>query len=141
MWNIAKRKNNSTMVEYSCFSASVIIEGNLNGNDNIRIDGIITGNISCSAKIVVGQKGIVTGDINCAEIEVSGSLTGNVQVTELLLLHANSTYQGNALVKEIQIEPGAVFFGTCKMPSSRSARIGDEPGHHLMNILTKNKDH
>ncbi|PXV60107.1 cytoskeletal protein CcmA (bactofilin family) [Dysgonomonas alginatilytica] len=141
MWNIAKRKNNSTMVEYSCFSAGVVIEGNLHGNDNIRIDGTITGNINCSAKIVVGQKGIVTGDIACAEIEVSGSLTGNVQVTELLFLHAGSTYRGDALINRIQIEPGAVFFGTCKMPLSQSARIGDEPKHHLMNILIPNKDH
>lgn len=136
MWNIAKRKNNSTMVEYSCFSAGVVIEGNLHGNDNIRIDGTITGNINCSAKIVVGSDGIVTGDVQCNDLEIKGSLTGSVYVKELLSLHAESTYRGNALVKEIQIEQGAIFFGTCKMSPSQSARISDEPRHHLINILT-----
>ncbi|PXV59452.1 cytoskeletal protein CcmA (bactofilin family) [Dysgonomonas alginatilytica] len=141
MWkkNRQQQKNNPTSGNHSCFSAGVIIEGDLHGNDNIRIDGTITGNINCSGKIVVGQTGIVTGDITCAEIEVAGSLTGNVQAEELLSLHAGSSYRGDALVNRIQIEQGASFFGTCTMAQSRSARIGDEPGHHLMNILIPNK--
>lgn len=105
---------------HSCFSRSVIIQGDLISNDDMRIDGTVNGTINCSGKIVIGNNGVVTGDVLCSELEISGSLTGNLQIQELLLLHANSSYRGDALVSRIHIEPGADFSGTCAMLNQKS---------------------
>jgi cytoskeletal protein CcmA (bactofilin family) len=91
------------------------INGDINSNGDIRIDGSIVGTVKCKGKLILGPSGIVQGDIICANAEISGTVKGNVQVNELLNLKASANVNGEIGTGKLSIEPGANFSGTCVM--------------------------
>jgi hypothetical protein len=50
------------------------INGDINSNGDIRIDGSIVGTVKCKGKLILGPSGIVQGDIICANAEISGTV-------------------------------------------------------------------
>ncbi|HQW83823.1 MAG TPA: polymer-forming cytoskeletal protein, partial [Ferruginibacter sp.] len=66
--------------------AGTTITGDLESNGDIRIDGILKGNLKGKAKIIIGTEGLVEGNINGLQADIMGHVTGNIQVQELLYL-------------------------------------------------------
>ena len=64
------------------------ITGDVNANGDIRIDGILTGNIQITGKLVIGPSGRIEGNITCQNADVSGEVNGTIQVSDLLALKA-----------------------------------------------------
>ena len=93
------------------------IEGEIKSKGDIRIDGKIKGTINITGKLVVGEKGVVEGDIKCAFANVSGTLKGQLEVSELLTLQATAKVNGDIVTNKLSIEPGAEFTGSCSMGS------------------------
>lgn len=91
------------------------IVGNIETNGDIRIDGNIEGNIISKGKVVIGNNGVVKGEIVCSNAEVSGSVNGKMNVSELLSLKVTSKVNGDIKSGKLSIEPGALFSGTCSM--------------------------
>ncbi|NPA36692.1 MAG: polymer-forming cytoskeletal protein [Chlorobi bacterium] len=91
------------------------IIGNIETNGDIRIDGIIEGDIQSKGKVVVGPNGTVKGEIKCTNCEVSGNINGKVNVSELLSLKSSSNITGDIKTGKLTIEPGAMFTGSCAM--------------------------
>lgn len=102
--------NASTMI-----GAGTIITGDLESNGDIRIDGILKGNVSGKAKIIIGAEGKVEGDIEGLQADIIGHVTGNIKVQELLYLHGSTVVHGNIYAGKLQVEPTAVFNGKCHM--------------------------
>jgi cytoskeletal protein CcmA (bactofilin family) len=97
-----------------------IIDGNIVSNGDIRIDGSLKGNLSTKGKVIVGDTGKISGEINCKNFEVEGSVDGKVNVTELLSLRAKSKIIGDITTSKLAIEPGAIFTGKCDMSGGNS---------------------
>ncbi len=93
------------------------IDGNINSNGDIRIDGTLKGNLSTKGKVIVGDTGKISGEVNCKNFEVEGSVDGKVNVTDLLSLRSRSKILGDINTSKLAIEPGAVFTGKCDMPT------------------------
>jgi cytoskeletal protein CcmA (bactofilin family) len=91
------------------------ISGDVNANGDIRIDGILTGNINITGKLVIGSSGKIEGNIICQNADVSGEVNGTIQVSDLLALKATAKVLGDITTGKLSIEPNAVFTGTCKM--------------------------
>ena len=91
------------------------IVGNIETNGDIRIDGIIEGNVNSKGKVVVGANGFVKGEVVCSNAEISGTLNGKMAVNELLSLKSSSKVSGDIKSGKLSIEPGAIFSGTCTM--------------------------
>ena len=91
------------------------IEGKVNSKRDIRIDGIIKGTLTTESKVVIGETGRVEGDIFCQNIDVSGTIEGNVTATELVSLKSSSKITGNIKTSKIAVETGSVFTGSCDM--------------------------
>ncbi len=100
---------------HNILSAGTVLTGNLVTDDDIRIDGVIEGNIVSKGKIIVGGNGVVSGDIECHNLDLMGKITGNVQCTEIVILRSSSHMMGDIKTQTIEIEPGARFSGLCKM--------------------------
>ncbi|NDW17417.1 polymer-forming cytoskeletal protein [Dysgonomonas sp. 216] len=100
---------------HNVLSSGTVLTGNLVTDDDIRIDGVIEGNIISKGKIIVGANGSVTGDIECYNLDLLGKVTGNVQCNEIVILRSASMLMGDILTRVIEIEPGAQFTGSCKM--------------------------
>jgi cytoskeletal protein CcmA (bactofilin family) len=102
------------------------IVGDINSNGDIRLDGILTGNINAKGKLVIGESGKVTGIINCKNSDIYGIVEGKVNVTELLSLKATSQVTGDIITSRLAIEPGCNFTGTCKMGyENRESNYGE----------------
>jgi len=98
------------------------LEGNVVTNGDIRVDGIVKGNIVSKAKVIVGREGRVEGNITCSNIEIEGHVNAeSLNVSNLISLKATANMIGNIVAGKIAIEPGAEFSGNCKMHSTKAA--------------------
>lgn len=100
---------------HNVLSAGTVLTGNLVTDDDIRIDGVIEGNIVSRGKIIVGGNGSVVGDIECYNLDLMGKITGNVQCYEVVVLRSTANMNGDIKTQTIEIEPGAKFSGSCTM--------------------------
>lgn len=91
------------------------ITGNIISNGDLRIDGILNGNMTISGKVVVGETGKIKGEITCKNADISGSIEGKVTVSELLSLKSTSNIKGDIIIGKLDIEPGTQFNGNCQM--------------------------
>jgi cytoskeletal protein CcmA (bactofilin family) len=91
------------------------IVGDVETNGDIRIDGNIEGNVKSKGKVVIGSNGLIKGEVFCSNAELAGSLNGKINVSELLSLKASSKVDGDIKTGKLNIEPGAIFTGTCNM--------------------------
>jgi cytoskeletal protein CcmA (bactofilin family) len=99
----------------SIIGAGTTITGNVQSNGDIRIDGIIKGNLTAKAKILIGADGVIEGDIDGKQADVLGKVTGKIKVADLLYLHGKAIVDGDIYAGKLQIEPTASFNGQCHM--------------------------
>jgi len=91
------------------------IDGKIDSNSNIRVDGYVKGTITTKGRIVLGSTGKIDGDVICQNADIEGSLTGTISVKGLLSLKNTAKLKGDIITNKLSIEPGAVFSGTCSM--------------------------
>ncbi len=103
-------------------SAGTSVNGDIDSNSGFRIDGQLKGKMNIKGKVVIGASGMITGDIFCQNLEVSGEVNGNIQAGELVSLKATAKVNGEIITSKLAIEPGAVFSGNCRMDRDTDAR-------------------
>lgn len=105
--------DNGTAV--NLISQGTEITGDIKSTGDIRIDGVLNGNMNTKGKLVIGPTGKIKGEIDCKNSEVSGLIDGKITVSQLLILKASSKISGTIITNKLSIEPGAVFTGNCVM--------------------------
>jgi len=109
-------KNGTNDVDViNIISAGTVINGDLKTDGVIRLNGKLIGNIETSEKLVIGLQGYVQGDILCNQADIEGKMEGTIVVKQLLSLKSTANIQGDIETKQLLVEPGAIFTGTCKM--------------------------
>lgn len=101
--------------EVSILSSGVRIEGKFYSEGNVRVDGKIMGDVIVNGNLTLGESSKVTGTIKARNITMSGSLHGNVNATEKVILESKSVLKGDLVAKILVIEEGAKFDGQSKM--------------------------
>ncbi|MGE5350420.1 MAG: bactofilin family protein [Actinomycetota bacterium] len=91
------------------------ITGDIKSSGDIRVDGVLNGNMITKGKVVIGPTGRIKGEVECKNSEVSGMIDGKITVSQLLNLKATSKINGTIITGKLSIEPGAVFTGNCAM--------------------------
>jgi len=104
-------------------SAGTTVKGDISSNSDLRIDGTIIGNVSSSAKIVIGASGSVEGDISGNQADIVGKVSGNIKTKDLLQLRGDCVVNGNVYAGKLQVEPTAIFNGQCHMGSSEKPSV------------------
>lgn len=97
-----------------------VINGEINSDADIRIDGIVRGNVISKGKIVLGATGVIEGDIRSENAYLEGRVSGNVEVNDLLILSKTSFVNGDIVIKKLVVEEGAKFNGNCTMGTQAS---------------------
>lgn len=103
---------------YNALTSGSKIIGTIVADSDIRIDGKLEGDLQCSGKLVVGEKGYIHGNVNCQNAEILGKIEGKMEVAQTLALRATSNVQGEIKTQTLIVEPNAVFNGTCAMAKS-----------------------
>ena len=107
--------NNNSETGINRIVEGTLVEGTINSDSNLRIDGEFKGNLITRGRLVVGLKGKVSGTVNCLCCDVEGILEGEVTVLELLSMKSSSTVQGDLYYGQLSVEAGAKALGTFRM--------------------------
>lgn len=110
-----KTNGNTTMEEVTIISSSVIIEGKLTSNGNVRLDGVVKGNVEAKGNLTVGETGNIQGDIHADSVTIGGKVEGIVNAKDKVTLEAKANLKGDLITKILVIEAGAVFEGRSSM--------------------------
>ena len=100
---------------YNSLTAGSKIVGTIVTDSNIRVDGTIEGDVKCSGKLVIGEKGLIVGTIECQSAEIMGTVDGKLHAKQSLALRATSCVKGEIYTQTLTVEPNAVFNGSCIM--------------------------
>lgn len=113
-------KLNKSLNIDSLIGEGIKIIGKIEGNGNIRIDGIIEGDVDYKGSITLGETGKVKGNIICEDIIVAGEIKGNVNAKDKLTLLPTGNLIGDLEVESLVIHEKASFDGNCKMVTTNS---------------------
>lgn len=113
-----KKKGNVTFE--SPDRLNVIVEGSKIIGDmimesNLRIDGLVEGNVSAASKVVIGKSGVIKGNLTCGDADIEGSVEGVLKIDGLLALRSTANINGEITTGKLQVEEGANFSGNCTM--------------------------
>ncbi len=89
------------------------ITGDIKGDSNFRIDGILLGSLDTLGKLVIGPTGKIEGDVKCSNADIEGVFNGNISVDGLLNIKATAKVTGTITTNQIGMEVGCSFNGVC----------------------------
>jgi cytoskeletal protein CcmA (bactofilin family) len=101
--------------EKTIIGQSAVVVGNIVSQDVVQLKGHVVGNIdvngSPNAQLSVLSHAHVEGDINAQQAVVNGVVTGNIESTGRVELHAGADVKGNISYATMAIEHGAKLSG------------------------------
>ncbi len=114
MFKQQDEKQNFKEVE-TIIGPSVKVKGNFNGQGNIIVEGIVEGNLKTSGNILIGNKSVITANVNAKEARVGGRINGNIKIKGYLEITASARISGDIECSSLSIEQGAILNGKCIM--------------------------
>jgi cytoskeletal protein CcmA (bactofilin family) len=101
---------------------SVVIQGELSGNEDLYIDGDIEGTITLKESLLtIGPNAHVRADIHVRDVVIFGHLIGNVQAAGRVDLRQSAFVSGDILAGRLCIEESAVLTGRVELKASSEA--------------------
>ena len=96
----------------ACISQGIRIKGEVNGSEDLFVDGTVEGKISLgNAVITFGPNAVVKADVDAREIVVRGRLQGKLVGTEKIQIWSTARVDGDLKAPRIGIEEGAELHG------------------------------
>lgn len=117
---LSKKKKMSRNSEPQSTGVNLICEGttlkgDIEAEKDFRIDGRIIGTLHIKGKVVVGATGNIEGDILCKTVDILGTVTGNIKVSELASIKEGANVKGDIFSSQVAVEPGAKITGSCNI--------------------------
>ena len=100
---------------HTVIGTSIVIDGEISGGEDLVIQGTVKGKIALKESLFVESSGVIEADIETANVEVSGQVTGNIAATEKVELKANCKVVGDIRSPRVLTADGAVFKGSVDM--------------------------
>ncbi len=107
---------------------SVKIQGDLNSEGNIRIEGSVSGKVKTSQSVHVGEAAKIVADIHAGNAIIAGELQGNLKISSNLILQSTARVSGDISCAILRVEDGAQFTGKCVMGNvNKTSKTEPEP--------------
>lgn len=102
-------------------AATTVVEGKVQTEGSIRIDGRLVGDVVAKSGAAIGLSGNVEGNISARNVSLAGKLKGSVTATEKLVLENKSVVKGEIKAARLVVDEGALFDGHCSMSQQGQA--------------------
>ena len=103
---------------------SVVIKGELNGSEDLTIEGQVEGKIELRQNVLtIGPNGKIKAQVFAKSVIILGEVIGNVTATEKVDIRDNGSVDGDIAAPRVAIAEGAHFRGSIDMQ-----RAGGKPG-------------
>jgi len=130
----------TSAVSTSLVSQKVTIEGDIQGTENIQIDGHIKGSVKINGDIIIGPTGVVEAEVEGNNLIIRGTVKGNVIAREHLEIHSSGNMTGDISARSIDIKEGSSFEGRSRMIKSDRQRTVPVSSPVAADQPTKNVD-
>ncbi len=112
-------KMNDYRAEVAHIGKSVIVKGELSGNEDLYLDGEVEGSIELKGhNLTIGPNGRVRANVTAKEVVVHGKVDGNIRGVEKVELKKSAVLNGDISTQRIVIEDGAFFKGAIDIQKS-----------------------
>lgn len=91
------------------------VNGEIETDTDIRIDGKIIGSLNSKAKVIIGPSGIIDGKVKCVNAVIEGTFKGNIEVKEVLVVTETAKVEGDVFAAKLKVNQGAHFNVSCSM--------------------------
>ncbi|MCX7842286.1 MAG: polymer-forming cytoskeletal protein [Clostridia bacterium] len=100
--------------------AKTVFEGNIESEGTVRVDGRIKGDLKVNGDVYIGTDAVITGSVYANNINLSGTVEGNIQARGLLRILSTARLFGDIQVHSFVADEGGVFQGKCSMLDTNS---------------------
>ena len=95
---------------------SVVIKGELNGSEDLTIEGEVEGTIQLRDHVLtIGANGRIKAQVFAKSVIVLGEVTGNVTASDKVDIRDNGSVDGDIVAPRVAIAEGAHFRGSVDM--------------------------
>ncbi len=102
--------------------ASIEIDGNLRGEEDLIIEGKVNGTVELkNNSVTIGTQGKVTADIHAHTIFVEGRMEGSLVAAERIVIRKSADIKGAITSPRVSLEDGARFNGSIDMDPETEA--------------------
>lgn len=91
------------------------LEGKVNCDTNLRIEGSFSGEIICTGVVTVGEEGMVRSSIKAKEVVIAGKVYGDVTADRRLIMTGTGQLHGNISAGSLIITEGSLLNGSIAM--------------------------
>ena len=114
---------------------SVVIKGELNGSEDLTIEGHVEGTIQLKENVLtIGPNGRIKAQVFAKSVIVLGEVTGNVTASDKVDIRDNGSVDGDIIAPRVAIAEGAHFRGSVDMqrkggplPAAKPAETKTQP--------------
>jgi cytoskeletal protein CcmA (bactofilin family) len=101
---------------------SVVIKGELNGSEDLTIEGHVEGTIQLKDHVLtIGPNGRIKAQVFAKSVVVLGEVTGNVTASDKVDIRDNGSVDGDIISPRVAIAEGAHFRGSVDMQRKAGA--------------------
>ena len=111
----------------SLLSKKFNIVGEIEGNEDLHVEGRFKGSIKISGNIFVGPTGVVDAEVEAENIIIQGKINGNVLARHQLEIQSLGQLIGDCSAQSIDIKEGAIFEGRSTMLRSATSPGASTP--------------
>src|SRR5262245_41336703 len=117
-----------TMEPICKIGKSIIIRGELTGNEDLTIEGSVEGKVELREhNLVVGSTGKIQAEVNAKSVNIQGEVQGNVRAMDRIEIATSGTVKGDLIAPRIIIADGARFKGSVDMEKPADAARAARP--------------
>lgn len=111
-----KREKQSDSSVTTFIGSDARIEGTIEFDGAIRLDGKVEGKIKSSGgTVIVGEKAVINADINVGVAIIMGHVKGVVEADSRIEISPPGCVEGDIHAPVISIDAGVIFNGNCAM--------------------------
>jgi cytoskeletal protein CcmA (bactofilin family) len=115
---------------------SVVIKGELNGSEDLTIEGHVEGRIELKDHVLtIGPNGKIKAQVFAKAVIVLGEVNGNVTASEKVDIRDGGSVDGDIISPRVAIAEGAHFRGSVDMQ-----RKGVQPGQQQKSASSPQSD-
>lgn len=109
---LTRRQASTPAEDYSAthIGQDIVIDGKLQGQGVLRIEGKVVGEIDHGGTVVVGERALVQATVRVKELVVHGRVEGKIEAERCEIL-ATAHVEGELKAGRITVAEGAVILG------------------------------
>jgi cytoskeletal protein CcmA (bactofilin family) len=112
----AAPKTITSPIEQATIGRTLVIKGEVSGNESLYIDGRIEGSLTFKdQRVTVGRNGVVAANITAREVVIMGKVTGNIECTDRVDIRSEGSLTGDIHSRRISVEDGAMVRGSVQL--------------------------